>query len=171
MRGRIGSPRTAKRLQSKSGDTRAPNFSSAVLASDGGNNSSNSQLLMRRGALLFSMQICHALVQGGFWVNRCRPMTFIQIFRLDKGRVSNDCCLNDVIKREVEYKASYRMRIRLSNYPGRGKCQRRTAIAVTSSTECGYPCFLRPSITLRTRFSVCSWLWLGSHLLKSKFDP
>jgi hypothetical protein len=33
-------------------------------------------------------------------------MTYIQIIRFEKGRMGNDCCLNDVVESKIEHKAS-----------------------------------------------------------------
>ena len=41
-------------------------------------------------------------------------MTHIQIFLLDKGRVGNDCYLNELIERSVDHKPCYGIRSGLS---------------------------------------------------------
>lgn len=37
---------------------------------------------------------------GRLWI------THVQIFRLEKGRVGNDCDMNDVVERKVEHEAA-----------------------------------------------------------------
>src|SRR5216683_4982687 len=76
---------------------------------------------------------------AGMW--NCLWMTHIVVLRLEKGRMGNSCCLNDVVEREIERKTGCNIckwRQRCAAAVGKN----RTAIAIASSTVYDYTLLL-----------------------------